>query len=292
MKSLSTQKVMGFAICLALSASAAFASDDLVDQYPQTEQVTLSTGDVVKLPFLVRNAAGVVLVGTADLKKLNGYLGPEGLQAVPVLPNRGLILFFSMNYSDSTLGKYQELVIQVLSTSAASTPLPLLHDIGDLGAATTSFLPLLNNATDSIHKDSPFFMWKLFVTTPLALTAGREIWGYPKSLADVNVSGTFGDSSFVVNTDGSEMVRAEKNHSDPLRIPLSIDMRMISPKEIKQVSSRGMAKGQAEVSLFDSKTDVFELGTSTEWGSTLTSVDYKPLMWIVMPQLEAVFFKP
>lgn len=283
-------KFLAFILISTLSASAMAA--DLVDQYPQNTEVTLSTGDVVQLPFLVRKGAGVILVGTADLQKLNNHLAPEGLQAVPVLPHKGLVLLFNMNYSDTTLGPYQELVIQVLSTSATATKHPLLHEIRDLGAAITSFIPILNNATDSLHKNSPFFMWKLFVTTPLALAAGREIWGFPKDLADVKVAGTFGDSSFVVNTDDGEMVHAEKNHSNSFRLPLSIDMRMISPKQFKQISSRGMAKGKAEISFFNRKTDSFALGSSTEWGATLADVDYKPLMWIVMPQLEAAFFKP
>lgn len=284
---------MKFLILLLASAFSSLSlAGDLVTKYPQNEQVTLSTGDIVKLPFLVRKAAGVILMGTADLQKLNDYLAPEGLQAIPVLPHRGLVLLFNMNYTDSDLGPYQEIVIQVLSTSANGKKETLFKNIANLGDAVTSFVPLLNNKTDSLHKNSSFFMWKLYVTTPLALVAGREIWGFPKDLADVNVVGSFAGSSFATVTGEGEMIHAEKNHANSSRIPVSIDMRMISPKEYKQVSSRGMAQGTAEVSFFDKKTDVFELGSSTEWGGKLESVDYKPFMWMVMPQLEAVFFKP
>ncbi|SEO68457.1 Acetoacetate decarboxylase (ADC) [Halogranum amylolyticum] len=123
---------------------------------------TLSTGRRVDLPL--RCEADVVgALFSADQRSLRGAV-PEALTPVRVGPRRGVVVVVGVSYSQAgDFDPYDELAVIVPVARRTVAGVPRLD--GGLGGYVVS-LP---------------------VTTEESRRMGREIWGYPKTVADVEI---------------------------------------------------------------------------------------------------------
>jgi NAD(P)-dependent dehydrogenase (short-subunit alcohol dehydrogenase family) len=129
----------------------------------------LSTGHEVSVPLSTEaSISGTVL--SASAAGVDSLL-PDSLQPVEVAPGRGAITLMGVDYSrigDGEIDPYNEVAMMVPAVPEnASSRLPLLSALsGDIGG----------------------YVWQLPVTTEPACALGREIWGYPKSVAEIDIS--------------------------------------------------------------------------------------------------------
>jgi len=131
-----------------------------------TQSVRLSTGQTVSVP-LETDASLSGVAFSADYEALKDLL-PASLTPVRLTPKRSAVVLLSVEYtqvSDGALDPYNELGIMIPAVPAAGVLSTLRQPFGIGG-----------------------YVWQLPVTTEPACALGREIWGYPKSVADIEIT--------------------------------------------------------------------------------------------------------
>ncbi|WP_434531359.1 acetoacetate decarboxylase family protein [Haloarcula sp. NS06] len=128
------------------------------------DRVRLSTGHKVTLPLVTEaTAAGAVLPARYDVAE---SLLPNGLTPVRATARRAAVVLLAVEYhriGDDAMTPYDEFAVIVAATPDGQRP-PLL--------------PLLTRNVGG-------YIWSLPVTTEPARALGDEIWGYPKTVADI-----------------------------------------------------------------------------------------------------------
>lgn len=136
------------------------------DRPPETR--TLSTGHEVTVPLeTVAEATGVVL--TADADRAADWL-PDPLAPLRVAPGRTTVTLLSVDYQrigDDAMSPYEEFGVIVPATPATASHRPELTALRSGVGGYVAALP---------------------VTTEPACALGREIWGYPKTVADIAIT--------------------------------------------------------------------------------------------------------
>lgn len=105
-------------------------------------------------PFPARNAAKLLPAGS-------------GLTPVLAWPGDGVLVLACFDYRDSGVGSYGEVAIAVL-------------------ASTRRLPPLVPALVERHLENVGLYVVHLPVTTELAYQAGRELWNYPKFVADIH----------------------------------------------------------------------------------------------------------
>ena len=285
------------AVVALVSGPTNASAKSLLDEYPVTEQFTLANGQTIGLPLQISHGSGIVLAGLADLTKLRAVLAPHGLQPIAITPCDGLIALYNMNYADTAIGPYQEQVIVIAATRDSRPSLPIVGALEDYASLLAVYVPLLRGVLPHRDRDV-LFAWKLFDTTETSVRAGQDVWGFPKSLADVNVSVSATESSFEIR-DGDTLVMRGARHGNLLQqltVPIGIDAYLATPVDIQQTVSRSLAETQSRLDPFIGAwpwgTDELEFNPSHPWGAALVEVGFRPLLWQTMTSLQAVFLRP
>ncbi|GAA5473961.1 acetoacetate decarboxylase family protein [Haloarcula hispanica] len=128
------------------------------------DRVRLSTGHEVTLPLVTEaTVAGAVLPARYDVAE---SLLPDGLAPVRATARRAAVVLLCVEYhriGDDAMAPYDEFAVLISATADGRRP-PLL--------------PLLTRNVGG-------YVWSLPVTTEPACALGDEIWGYPKTVADI-----------------------------------------------------------------------------------------------------------
>ena len=278
-------------VALAISVVAASVhADSLLERYPHNQRFVLSNGQTMWLPLHISQGKGVVLAGLADLDRLTEYLEPEGLRPVPITPTQGLIALYNMNYERTDIGAYKELVICVAATRDARTRAPWLSAVNDYASLLAIYVPFLRGLVGDRTQDV-LYTWKLYVTEPLPMRAGLDVWGFPKSLADIDVSVSERGASFYVEDRGEPVLYGSYRRLLPWHIPVSIDAFLATPLDVKPAITNGLAQTQSRLGLF-LPWDEFQVNPEHPWGAVLNDVGFRPVLWHTMTELESVFLAP
>jgi Acetoacetate decarboxylase (ADC) len=132
------------------------------------EQAGIDVGaDVVDLPLRYWRADRFLAIFSADVDRIRAILPSPKLHPLMLAPGRAALAVTVFNFHETSLGPYGEIAIAPLVTESAFAP---------------PMLPLL---AERILPWSGFIM-HLPVTSRLGRDAGREIWNYPKFLADMD----------------------------------------------------------------------------------------------------------
>jgi hypothetical protein len=139
-------------------------------QYPRTV-VTTSGGDV-ELPLFFYDASYLAVWYFVEPERAAPLISMDKLDLV-VVAGKALVNFSLFEYRQSTIGPYNEAAIMI-----AVKP----------KGATRPTLPLLSLLRSVDRNLVGFEVIDLPVTTEAACVSGREIWSFPKFVADVAVS--------------------------------------------------------------------------------------------------------
>ena len=135
---------------------------------PPAGSTVLVQGRPVPLPVQVRDACAVsaiFLVPTGAARRLVPH---PGLQLLELLPGRAVCVLAGVEYLDNDLGRYNEFAVNLFVRPGPHRPLPFLG----LAAAFRT------------RTVGAYIHW-LPVTTSFSRDAGRDIWGFPKTVDDV-----------------------------------------------------------------------------------------------------------
>jgi len=142
----------------------------LFDGVHQTELVLAD--EPTRLPVFIRDAGAFAAVFPARLRALRDLLPDPGLVAARIAPGTGAVVIGAASYRDGDLGAYREVLVGVvLEGGEATISLP--------GRAALRALA---------RGRSEVFVVDLPVTTELAREGGVAFAGYPKWIADIEVS--------------------------------------------------------------------------------------------------------
>lgn len=129
-------------------------------------------GRTVTLPVEVRDAtSGAVtyLVSAAAAREL--LPGPE-LEIVEVLPGQALFSIAIIDYVDNDLGDYNEV--------------SLAFFVRRRGKRGRLPVPYLGSVVDFFSNDLATWIWKLPVDQSFTCEAGKGIWGFPKTVEQID----------------------------------------------------------------------------------------------------------
>ena len=123
-------------------------------------------GTVLTMPVRVRRATQHMAMFSVDADAAQRMIDYSGLQVCRYRPRRAVAVLMLMHYVDSDLGEYHEYGTNIMVNPPGST---------------AAGLRALQSAGAFIHH--------LPVDQAFTLEAGRNIWGYPKVMADFTVRG-------------------------------------------------------------------------------------------------------
>lgn len=185
------------------------------------------TGGSVELPILYRESTCVTGVFTVPAAAVRELLPTPDLVPLPVWPGRSLLGFSAFSYRDTSIGPYNEFAIGIpvrYKPSHNDWPMPALRM-----AATLSF---------------DIFIWKLPVTSEVALNAGIDIWGYPKFLADIDFEDKIDAVSCRVVAEGKHILTFSVRKMDAkMKTYLDLNSYTVKDGNILWTPVRGISTG-------------------------------------------------
>lgn len=161
---------------------------------PALSQHTIA-GTVLTMPVRVRKATQHMAMFSVDADAAQRMIDYSGLQVCRFRPRRAVAVLMLMHYVDSDLGQYYEYGTNIMVNPPGSN---------------ASGLRALQSAGAFIHH--------LPVDQPFTLEAGRNIWGYPKVMADFAIDDGK-NFSFDVTIDGRFAVGMDIRPGFPVPAP-------------------------------------------------------------------------
>lgn len=240
----------------------------------------MRTGSVMRTPFRVDDADALFIHGTADLAALDGLLAEKGLRAVPIAPGRGQVSVAGINYKDSEVGPYAELVVQVL---AAKRDVPQGEEDG-FGGWLEGLQQGIGNVLGDDGPGVGMALLKLHVDRDEPLEGLITPGGFPKTKADIRVDvDREGGRGVHVRLDGQEVIDIRLD-DDRALLPTSpyLDYAIVTPHKIW---GRAVIAGQSGAGALD-EGDSVRLNPESEVGRLLTDVGFEPKLWNAIPQLK------
>lgn len=135
------------------------------DDFPASYTIQ---GKSIVLPLVVRDATYMTAVFVVSAAVARHLVPDPRLQIAELLPGRALCVISGIEYHDNDLGRYNELSIAFFATFGSERPRPLF---GTLTAFARHTLAA--------------YIHRLPVTTELSCAAGRDIWGFPKTVEQI-----------------------------------------------------------------------------------------------------------
>lgn len=147
---------------------------------------TLSTGHEVTTPLSLD--ARITGAAFSAPRTAVASLLPDGLVPLRLTPQRAVVTFLSVDYGRigaDAMAPYDELSVQIPAVTARESTVP--------------FLSAVAHVTDG-------YVWYMPVSTEPAKALGREVWGYPKVVADVDVDHGRSRTRTTVTVDGDRVL--------------------------------------------------------------------------------------
>jgi hypothetical protein len=132
---------------------------------PLSSLTHLVQGRAVRIPVVVRDAEALSVMYPVRAAAVRRLLPTPALHPAEWWPGWAICVLAAIEYKDNDLGAYNEVGVNFLVTCGSRRALPLLGMVaasrrGTLGA----------------------YVHRLPVTTSFSRDAGREIWGFPKTV--------------------------------------------------------------------------------------------------------------
>ncbi len=132
-----------------------------------SQELHATQAGAIGLPILYYNSTAIFACFLVDADRAAHHL-PDALEPVLLAPGRALVTVAFFHYIDSSVGPYQEMGLAIGARPVSSY------------RKHAPFYPHLSLYPGMYVLDLP-------VTTEVALHAGRDLWGYPKTVTPIDV---------------------------------------------------------------------------------------------------------
>lgn len=232
---------------------------------PVDRKEVLSSGNPVELPVCYKDSFSLAIQGDAHLQKVNDVLKKHNLHAIP-MNGKAQVQLMVLDYQ-STLGPYKEVLLNIF----VSRKKPRFSFSGIL-----SLLRMNRYFPGPASEKFGTFVIKLWVNTEHALETGNELWGFNKSLANIEIN-----QGFELRDESGELIVRSQWDSEPWfpnPIMYGADYYAITTGNNQSPSQwlRTQAKNKAWIGKFRPGRDTFLINEKSEWGHFLQSIDFEP----------------
>lgn len=148
-------------------------------------------GRTVKMPCQVRDACSASATWLVSANAAQALLRGPDLEVAEVLPGRGLLSIACIDYRDNDLGDYNEISIAFF-----------VRRRGEKGG-----VPYLGAAARMLRGHLPTYIVHLPVNQSFTCEAGRVIWGFPKTVDEIDLDTTGDRARCVWNKDGQNVLK-------------------------------------------------------------------------------------
>ncbi len=149
-------------------------------------------GQSLGFPSLYPDGSSAVGLFSVPSSVAQELIRDSGFCVAEILPGRAALSLACVNYRESDCGIYNELALSFFVKPIHGRP---------------SRIPYLGTWLDIALNNSATFVWKLPVTTKLANDAGILMWGFPKTIEEIDYEQTDGRARFTLRMDGREVLR-------------------------------------------------------------------------------------
>ena len=159
-------------------------------------------GRTLTLPVEVRDAdswAAQFLVPAAAAQRI---VDPTGLEVAQPIPGRAVVNIAFVRYKDTDLDAYNELAIAFLVRPHGAPKASALAKMKEFGTGAIGV-----------------YIHQLPVTQTFTLEAGQTIWGYPKFLADIEITEEDGRVVCSLAHEGTYVLTLELREGGPIKLP-------------------------------------------------------------------------
>ena len=160
-------------------------------------------GRAVSLPVEVRSAKIAFANYMVSIDDAYRFVAASGLQPCEVLPGRGLCAISIVDYVDGDLGRYCEVALAFIVRQYGARP---------LSSARARLAEL-------VRGDIAVYMHAVPVTEELARSAGVQIWGLPKSIANISLTASRRRVIGAMDHDGEHVLTLTVRGPGRLRFP-------------------------------------------------------------------------
>jgi hypothetical protein len=159
-------------------------------------------GRTVEMPVVVRDAssgAATFVVSAAAARRLV----PGALEPLEILPGRALCSLAAIEYRDNDLGRYNEVSIAFF--------------VRERGKANG--IPYVATVADFLRARAATYIHRLPVDGSFTCEAGRTIWGFPKTIEQIEISRLRSRSSCRLVADGRHALTLSLPHGGKRTLP-------------------------------------------------------------------------
>ena len=159
-------------------------------EHPSPEQYVVQ-GQTLTMPCIVRDACAATATWIVSSRAAQALLPGSELEIAEIAPRRGLLSVACIDYRDNDLGDYNEVSVALF--------------VRKRGERRT--VPYVGTALDMMRGILPTHILHLPVDQAFTCEAGRLIWGFPKTLDDIDFDTTGDKARCVWNKDGHTVMK-------------------------------------------------------------------------------------
>ena len=148
-------------------------------------------GSQISTPVEIRDARSWFATFAVPFESARDLISYSGLEPSPMLGKRALVSLGFVRYVDGDLGPYHEVVVAVIVRAPGS------KKRGETGA----------------------FIHQLPVNQPFTCAAGKDIWGFPKFVTDIQIDEGVRRDTGTLTIDGEQTLKISIAHGVPTRLP-------------------------------------------------------------------------
>ncbi len=159
-------------------------------------------GQSIGLPVVVRDALSITamfVVPTAAVRRLVTH---PGVHVAEIVPGRAVCVLAGVEYRENDLGRYNEVAITFFTTVGGAPPMPFFGLLAGMRRGTIAG-----------------YVHRLPVTTTFSRDAGRDIWGFPKTVEQIEFQDAGGRRSCTLTADGTHVLTLSVRRNGTRRVP-------------------------------------------------------------------------
>jgi hypothetical protein len=146
-------------------------------------------GRIVALPVVVRDAVAITAMFLVPTQTVRRLLPHAALHPLEPWPGRSVCVLAGVEYRDNDLGRYNEIAVSFLVRPGATPPRPVV-----------GLLPAMR------RREAVAYIHRLPVTTSFSRDAGRDIWGFPKTVDRIEFQDAGGRRTGSLIVDGEHVL--------------------------------------------------------------------------------------
>lgn len=147
-------------------------------------------GKSLSYPTEFRNGSSSGGIFLVSASVANQYIAESGFEVARAAPGRTFLSLSCVHYTDTDCGAYNEIAMAFFVQ-------PVGQRMG---------FPYLRSWRDLAKGKLPTFTWKLPVSTTLSRDAGRFMWGFPKTVEEIEYEESGGRATFGLRMDGEKVL--------------------------------------------------------------------------------------